>query len=289
MSKIHLAVKKSYPAKILLYGEQTVLRGGRGLAVPYPRLSLRWQAGQPDKRLLAFANYLAENLPTELFQATEFKDFLQSGQRLTGDIPTGYGLGSSGAVSAAAWDGFATEAGKSLAGENLRQLLAGMERHFHGQSSGTDPLICYLNQPVLLGGGQPPAVTELPDGWNDGFFLLDTGIERSASEYINRFTSRYDADAGFAKAIDTEWTAPANAAIAALIAGDRAALWQHTARLSGFQRREFPDFIPENLHRIWTSEGYVLKLCGAGGGGMVLGLSADRNLTEEGLGEVLWV
>lgn len=278
-----------YPAKILLYGEQTILRGGCGLAVPYPSLSLRWQAGQPDDRLLIFADYLAETLPTKLFQATEFKDFLRSGRRLTGDIPTGYGLGSSGAVCAAAWDGFATDAGKALAGEDLRSLLAGMERHFHGQSSGTDPLICYLNQPVLLGGGSPPTVTELPDGWNEGFFLLDTGIERSASEYIDRFTGRYDADAGFAKAIDAEWTAPANAAIDALIARDRAALWQHTARISDFQRQEFPDFIPANLHDKWKGESYVLKLCGAGGGGMMLGLSNDRKLTEGAFGEVLWV
>ena len=278
-----------YPAKILLYGEQTILRGGHGLAVPYPKRSLRWEAGQVDERLLAFAAYLTETLPTRLFRATEFEDFLQSGQRLAGDIPTGYGLGSSGAVCAAAWDGFATDAGKALTGEDLRSLLASMERHFHGQSSGTDPLICYLNQPVRLGGGKPPTITKLPDGWNHGFFLLDTGIGRSASDYINRFTSRYDADVGFAKVVDEEWTAPADAAIDALISGNRSALWQHTARLADFQLREFPDFIPANLHDKWTSKGYLLKLCGAGGGGMMLGLGTDQKLTEEALGEVLWV
>jgi len=278
-----------YPAKILLYGEQTVLRGGKGLAVPYPNLSLHWEPGQPDARLLSFADYLAETLSVNLFQATKFKEFLQSGQRLAGDIPTGYGLGSSGAVCAAVWDRFATKKGRALQGEDLRQILASMERHFHGQSSGTDPLICYLNQPVLLGGGKPPSSTQLPDGWNEGFFLFDTGIERSASEYINRFTGRYDADAGFAKAIDEEWAKPANDAIEALIDGDRAALWQHTARLSDFQRREFADFIPGTLHNKWTGKGYLLKLCGAGGGGMMLGICTDQKLTEDALGEVLWV
>jgi len=83
-------------------------------------------------------------------------------------------------------------------------MLARMEQHFHGQSSGTDPLICFLRQPLMLGGGQPPRTTSLPPNWNEGFFLLDTGTERKASDFIRSFTFRYDADAGFAGAIDRE-------------------------------------------------------------------------------------
>jgi len=278
-----------FPAKILLYGEHTVLRGGKGLAVPYPAFSLRWEPGRPDERLLRFADYLAGTLSTDIFRAADFSTFLRTGRRLTGNIPTGYGLGSSGAVCAAAWDRFATEKGKSLRGDDLRQLLAAMERHFHGQSSGTDPLICYLNQPVLLGGGRPPVATRLPDNWNEGFFLLDTGVERSASAYIERFVSRYDADSGFAKTVAAEWTAPADAAIDALLAGDRSSLRRHSARLSEFQRREFPGFIPKELHDKWSGAGYVLKLCGAGGGGMMLGISTNREAVETVLGNVLWL
>lgn len=282
-------MRNSYPAKVLLYGEHTVLRGGRGVAVPYPALSLRWVKDRPDESLLGFCDYLKVVIPPDLLDAGALEDFLLDDWRLSGDIPTGYGLGSSGAVCAAVWDRFTTAAGRQLAGEALRQRLARMEQHFHGQSSGTDPLICYLNQPLVLGGGQPPTVTELPDDWNAGFFLLDTGITRSASNYINRFTGRYDTDAGFAKTIAEEWTAPADAAIEALIANDRAALWRHTARLSNFQRLEFADFIPEKLHDKWTGKDYLLKLCGAGGGGMMLGLATDRKLTEAALGRVAWL
>lgn len=280
---------RSYPAKILLYGEHTVLRGGRGLAVPYAKFSLRWQKDRPDERLLKFCDYLRVVMPATLFNAGALEDQLLDDWRLAGDIPTGYGLGSSGAVCAAIWSRFATPAGKALDGEALRKALARMEQHFHGTSSGTDPLVSYLNQPMELGGGQPPRPTSLPAGWNEGFFLVDTGRERQAGEYIRQFTSRYDASQAFAHRIDTEWTASANAAIDAMLAGDRTALWQHTSSISAFQLREFSGFIPADFHDKWSGKGYTLKLCGAGGGGMVLGLATDKRSAEAAFGRVAWL
>lgn len=280
---------REYPAKILLYGEHTVLRGGSGLAVPYSGLSLQWSRSKPDEQLLAFNDYLKVAIPEDLLKTSLLEDHLLADWRLSGNIPTGYGLGSSGAVCAAIWDRFATEKGKALGTEDLRNMLARMEQHFHGQSSGTDPLICYLQEPLLLGEGLPPRTTRLPDNWNKGFFLLDTGIERKASDFIRSFTFRYDSDAGEARAINDEWRANADAAITALLNGDRKALWERTARLSDFQLREFPDFIPAHLHEKWTGKGYKLKLCGAGGGGMMLGLGTDRRLVEEQLGKVSWL
>ncbi len=280
---------REYPAKILLYGEHTVLRGGSGLAVPYPGLSLKWSRSKPDERLLAFCDYLKVAIPEDLLKTSLLEDHLLADWELSGNIPTGYGLGSSGAVCAAIWDRFVTEKGSKLSTEDLRNMLARMEQHFHGQSSGTDPLICFLQQPVLLGGGQPPRTTKLPENWNKGFFLLDTGIERKASAFIRSFTFRYDSDAGFARAIDEQWRTNADAAITALLAGDRKLLWESTSRLSDFQLREFPDFIPAHLHRKWKNKGYQLKLCGAGGGGMMLGLSINPELVEHTFGKVLWV
>jgi len=54
---------REYPAKILLYGEHTVLRSGRGLAVPYPGLALRWSRSTPDEQLLRFCDYLKIRYP----------------------------------------------------------------------------------------------------------------------------------------------------------------------------------------------------------------------------------
>jgi len=61
---------REYPAKILLYGEHTVLRGGRGLAVPYPGLSLEWSRSKPDEQLLAFCDYLKVAIPEDLLKTS---------------------------------------------------------------------------------------------------------------------------------------------------------------------------------------------------------------------------
>lgn len=280
-----------YPAKVLLFGEHTVLRGGRGLAVPYTRRGLRWVRDRPDEALLAFCDYLRVAFADRgLLNTDALEDFLANDWRLAGDIPVGYGLGSSGAVCAAIWDRFATPRGKFLTGEDLRQALARMEQHFHGSSSGTDPLVCYLGRPVMLGEGAPRPAT-LPPDWNDRFFLVDTGTERKAARLIQNFTSRYDADAGFARAVDTHWREPADRAIAALLGGKPTEVTLQTSVISEFQHSELPDFIPPRFHGRWSGEHYVLKLCGAGGGGMLLGLrlGEDRNAVEQVFGRVEWL
>ena len=280
-------MRTHYPAKVLLFGEHTVLRGGRGLAIPYPALSLYWATGAPDERLLALADYLAASPLTEYVDASALREALRGGAVLASDIPTGYGLGSSGAVCAAVWDRFATTAGRRLAGADLRAAFATLEARFHGESSGTDPLICYLGQPLLLGGGQPPAPVELPSDWATGFFLVDSGQPRSAADYINVFLSRHDA--GWADSIAAEWRQPADRAIAALLAGDQAALLRETTRVSRYQRAAFPNFIPHSLLPRWSSDHHALKLCGAGGGGMMLGLSTDRAATARVFPGARWL
>ncbi len=282
----------SYPAKILLFGEHTVLRGGRGLAVPFPQRSLRWVKDQPDERLLRFCDYLRVAIDPELLDAGALEDQLLADWCLVGDIPTGYGLGSSGAVCAAIWSRFATSKGFGLRGEALRQVLARMEQHFHGSSSGTDPLICYLNQPLTLGGGRPPQTANLPEGWSTRFFLVDTGQTREAAQYIRNFTGRYDQAADFADRVDRNWSAPADACIEAVLAGDEASLRKHLKALSHFQLAELPGFIPEHYHDRWISNDYLLKLCGAGGGGMLLGYCTDlqrKAAVEQALGKVEWL
>ncbi|MTB50668.1 mevalonate kinase [Lewinella sp. W8] len=282
-------MSRTYPAKVLLFGEHTVLRGGRGLAVPYPEFSLRWQQQRPDERLLKFSDFLRVMIPPELLDVEGLADALLNDWRLVGDIPTGYGLGSSGAVCAAIWDVYATETGKALSGDALRHQLAKMEKYFHGTSSGTDPLISYLNLPVLLGGGSAPEPVKLPNHWASGFFLLDTGKERKASTFIDHFTHRYDHEAAFRTATDAEWRGAADAAIEAILSSDRPALERQIRRMSAFQLRELPSFIPPDLRAHWLHDDYVLKICGAGGGGMMLGYTTDRHAVRQLPGQIRWM
>ncbi|CAH1001427.1 hypothetical protein LEM8419_02330 [Neolewinella maritima] len=274
-----------YPAKIILFGEHTLLRGSRGLAIPYPKYSLRWTVDSPDDRLLALADYLRTRVPARLIDHDTLVRDLRQGAGLTGDIPTGYGLGSSGAVCAAVYDRYATPAGRALPMEELRHTLATMEGHFHGQSSGTDPLVSYLQQPLLLQGGDASAV-QLPEGWREGFFLVDTGITRSASDLIARFVQAFDQD--MVPDIRSGWMEPNERALTALLTGDRQDLYTAFRELSAYQLPNFPYLVPEAFRSVWDGGAhYRLKLCGAGGGGMLLGLARDRARTEATFGERL--
>lgn len=277
-------MSRVYPAKVLLYGEHTVLRGGRGLAVPYPTFHLRWDTGTPDPRLLEFAEYLAAH-PEFHLDTDRLHEDLRRGARLAGNIPTGYGLGSSGAVCAAVYDRYALTTLSETG--SLRTLLAAMEGHFHGNSSGTDPLIAYLQRPLVLGGGADAGVVRFSPGNGLAFFLVDTGMERSASSLIHRFLDAYDREP---EPIQRGWQQPADEAIGALLAGNAEALYAATAVVSEFQLKHFPTFIPHAYHGLWNGgDAYRLKLCGAGGGGMLLGLARDRRTVEERFAGVRWL
>lgn len=276
---------RAYPAKVLLFGEHTVLRGGSGLAVPYPRFALRWKHGTPDRRLIDLAEGLEEPNWWRYLDLTTFRQAVTNGWFLEGNIPLGYGLGSSGAVCAAIFDRFRVS-DYYPATEALRRTLAKLEGHFHGESSGTDPLVSYLDQPVLLGDGSPREVL-LPDNWQRNFFLYDTGKERQATPFIRTFTERYDGGEG--PTIKRDWTAAADAAVSALIDGDRSTLKQRFREISTYQLAHFSDFIPESLHDRWQTDAYALKLCGAGGGGMMLGWTDNREAVGLALGEVAWL
>lgn len=278
-----------YPAKVLLFGEHTILRGGRGLAVPHKRLSLEWEKSSPDESLLRFCDYLKANISQDILDTNSLEDHLLEDWRLAGNIPTGYGLGSSGAVCAAIFDRYGTDKAKSVCGEALRSLLARMEAYFHGDSSGTDPLICYLGQEMLLGGGEAPRPVNLPPGWADRFFLIDTGRSRKASTLIRKFTEAYDGSPDFAKLVNEVWKPRADAAIDALLTDDDAALTEAFVAVSKFQQKHLRTFIPKFIRKQWVGPNYHLKICGAGGGGMLLGLAAEPNARIKGFKNVTWL
>ena len=87
------------------------------------------------------------------------------------NIPQGYGLGSSGALVAAFYDRYAKK-------KILKNIFSEMESYFHGESSGVDPLNCYLGSPILIKSQNEIHITKIPDqkvlGYG-GIFILDSG------------------------------------------------------------------------------------------------------------------
>lgn len=277
-----------YPSKLLLFGEHTINRGSDALAIPYPNFGGDWAYSEDfskQQHLPALANYLQllqneKTLQTRI-NLTAFHDELSKGLFFDCNIPVGYGLGSSGAVCAAVYDRFGLENINRTDNSRFSELkkgLAQIESFFHGNSSGTDPLISYLRQPTLIRADGQIETVALPEVSNLTFFLLDTGIPRSTEPLVKYFLNRCE-DAALLQKIKTHLVWQTNHAIGTFLKTDWQLLFDNVSEISRFQIEEFPDMTPSVFHDIWKAglQGnlYRLKMCGAGGGGFILGITQD--------------
>lgn len=282
-----------YLAKILLFGEHTILRGSRALAMPYARRFAQWvqdlSKQEHREALLSFGIYLEQELP-EYFATDQFRSDVLAGWYLASDIPTGYGAGSSGAVCVAVYDRYATPMGQQARATENRGFWASMEGFFHGTSSGTDPLIIFQNKPILLHADGTFSETPLPAiDTNYQFFLLDTHKSRSTAPLVVFFTEKYDTNATFRQAVDTEWMPANERAIDHLLSGQMVECETAFRAISVFQLNHLPPMVLPKLRPIWEEglqkELYQLKICGAGGGGYCLGLTQNWEATKASLAD----
>jgi mevalonate kinase len=287
-----------FSSKLLLFGEHIILRGSAALALPLPLFSGKWAYATPEtapalqRNLTEWCQYLAEQqsngaLETELDTA-RFSEDLAAGLYFDSNIPNGYGTGSSGALCAALYARYALQPiGRTDEARypELKRVLGQMESFFHGSSSGTDPLIVYLNQPVLLQANGTIQTIEVPD-WPNAtsgfqFFLLDTGIQRSTAPWVNLFLERCT-EAAYLQTIQQEMIPLTAHAIESFRAGDWVILFDWWKKISTLQQVHFAPMIPQSFQALWD-EGlntghFALKLCGAGGGGFLLGMGKAGNL-----------
>ena len=290
---------KQYPAKILLFGEHTVNLGSQALAMPLNLYAGHWAFSDEknkgdetpyfnrDKwtdRLMEFAAYLTASPLFIKLDVARFKQELSAGLYFASDIPIGYGVGSSGALVAAIFDRYCmVREGKDLT--MLKKTLAQMEGFFHGTSSGTDPLICYLNSAVVINEKEIKR-TELPEMKKPySLFLLDTKIERSATPFIDYFLEK-NKDALFQKKINNHYLPIVDQAIDCFVKGNWEQLFNAFNLISEFQFLFLKKMIPTNFFNIWQSgmdsDFFKLKICGAGGGGFILGMTDDfEKLNQE--------
>lgn len=284
---------KHYASKLLLFGEHIVVIGARALAVPYLAFQGHWAFGPGDASLQQslpdFLSYLKKiDLEGLTFDLTAFEKDLSLGLFFEANIPLGYGLGSSGALCAAVYDRYAlAKIGKTEEDrfDILQRQLARMEGFFHASSSGVDPLICYVEKALLIQTGQKPAIVTFADkDMPANFFLLDTGLSRKTGPLVALFLEKYE-EKSFQLAVQ-QTLIPANeAAIEAFLSGDEAGLWQHVLTISHFQIAHFLEMIPTAYRTLWQKgldQGdFILKLCGAGGGGFLLGLAKDAKIIAD--------
>ena len=272
-----------YYGKIILFGEYTILKGGTGFVIPYsnvfgffdyldPASSPKQHQSNAD--LQNFLKYL-QNIEGINIQAFE-KD-LKKGLFFKSNIPSGYGVGSSGALVAGVFERYCLN--KHTLQSDLtesKKYLAKMESFFHGTSSGIDPLCCFIQKPLMFRGPEI-IVFDKVSTERTGLFLLDSGQKRSTDDFIKIFTKKCK-DEKFCKIIDEQLMKSNLECVNNFNLRDNPKLKENFEIISRIQYEQFNEMIPTHIQPLWIrgleTGQFYLKLCGSGGGGYMIGLSS---------------
>ncbi|MEE4196192.1 MAG: hypothetical protein V2I54_00985 [Bacteroidales bacterium] len=289
-----------FKAKILLFGEYAVLYHSDALLIPFDKFTgkLDFLDGhsnscqrkiQSNKVLYQLALYIEkvqkESDDLHSFQLKRFKRAIDEGLYFNSRIPEGYGTGSSGALSAAVFDSFFRDNAEYYEPSGwmaLKKQLAVIESFFHGKSSGLDPLVSYLDQGILIQDKNVQPVK--PDFSSFHPFLIDTSVARSTQDFVHLFHNKCQ-NLEYEKNISTRFLDLNNRCIHSLLKDDHSTFFPALKELSGFQYEAFNEMILPEFKPLWKesldSEVYSLKLCGAGGGGYLLGFSKRQDQLEQ--------
>lgn len=277
---------KQFPAKILLAGEYTVIGGGPALAIPFNRYQGFWSTLDKglDYRILDVYNRLIKahlNLPWIDFK-TWYTD-IHLGKYFFSAIPEGYGLGSSGALCAGIYERYSVD-DTVISPDQLKKRLGTMENAFHGKSSGMDPLISYLQKPVYSSSLGIRVLDHLYFPHEYQLFLLDSGTPRKAEFLIKHFHVLMEENY-FASGVKDVWMPAVEQLLESWLGlSGSNELWATFKTISVWQGKYMTPFITGSVMGWWeeglASDRYLLKLCGAGGGGYYLGLCRRGDLEQ---------
>lgn len=295
-------------SKIMLFGEYSIICNSMALTIPYSHFngSLKFinmnhytdlEFARNSNRQLRdyYEKYLQpiaekNGLPSK-FNHKLLEKEIGDGLYFESSIPEGYGLGSSGALVAALYHRYAKNGKQSSRSSTskadilqLKSDLAILESWFHGTSSGIDPLVCYLQHPLLIKENQTIHPIDIPRydlTSEDAIFLINSGKAIKTAPLVDQFMKNCDNPA-FKNSILNEYIPLNNSCIQSLIDADIVKFTYDVQALSKFQVNQFTQMIPPSLHEEWkegiASGKFTLKLCGSGGGGFILGFT--RNYSE---------
>ena len=275
---------RNYPAKLLLFGEHVLLLGASALAVPVPAFSGKWVL---DKHFPAHPAH--REIILQLIESEELRNIpaldierlkrdFAAGMVFHSNIPIGYGLGSSGALCAGIYDRYVSEKTTNTAA--LKSIFGQMESFFHGASSGIDPLTSYLEAPLLIRQKTEVSKAQMKP-WQETplVFLIDTKTPRQTGPLVQWFLEQNKENI-FASKLAEELLPAHETMLSAWLAADAERFWIHLRYVSQFQFEHFHPMIPNNLRSVWEQsfdrQDFSLKICGAGGGGFMLGFAQNR-------------
>jgi len=286
----------TFNSKLLLFGEYGLIYGAMALALPFAKFGGRLafdsdrQHTESTNEIRKFFDHLKtkgsdQNLHFP-FSLDCFKFDLEHGLYFESNIPQQYGLGSSGALIAALFSKYAFPAdmGKNLSPDILKANFSLLEGFFHGRSSGLDPLISYLNKPVLINRDKQVSTIEF-DVQKTGIAmaLIDTHTTSATGPLVQHFIDLFNLPE-FEQAFQKQFVPANNACIESLLNGDQQHFFLNLEQLIRFEVYHFHRMIPVNFHRVIShaicSKVYI-KLLGSGGGGFLLAFADSQNVLDQ--------
>jgi mevalonate kinase len=297
---------KKFHSKILLFGEYSVIQNSMGLSIPFNQfegmldfVDLKTATDfqkQSNKSLRKFYVYLRrKQFLGELLADLDLlhlREDLKKGLFFDSNIPQGFGVGSSGALCAALYENYAI---RKISRENiskeqmpeLKKIFSQMESYFHGTSSGMDPLICYLNMPVLIENKLNLGTIDLPKSVLEGkgaIFLIDTNQQGKTAPLVHLFLDKCKQNE-FIDECRKNFIPYNDNSIRAFLKGETKNLFANLYFLSKFLLEQMTPMVPDAFRALWKTgldtKAFYLKLCGSGGGGFLLGFTEDYEKAQD--------
>lgn len=257
--------------------------GSNALAVPLPMYYGQWSNAQPAGGSIEKAQgMLVKMTQDERLRSLTLLDLdrmavdLKSGLWIESNIPSGYGIGSSGVVTALIYRRYAFEPKTDTVA--LKSDLAAIESFFHGKSSGIDPLTSYCNAPIFVNGGTEAEILSHFEPVKLRLYLLDSGRKRqSTPTLVRQYQERTNQDQFIKDEVADLWECQNHAAMSyQFTTGENIEselFMDELCKLSTLQLSIFNHiWIPPDIRETWENgildnKRYIMKLCGAGGGG----------------------
>ena len=280
-----------FNSKLLLFGEYGLMFDAMALSVPFNRFSgyLDFDTNRShlasSAEIRKFYEHLKSGADSQKLHfpidLEKLKEDIERGLFFDSTIPQQYGVGSSGALVAALFSKYAGSATENeLVPELLKADFALLESYFHGKSSGIDPLISYLNKPLLIDSKKfiHPVQIDLTET-NLSFALIDTGTTGATGPLVQHFIERFNIPE-FELAFERQFIPANNGCIESLLNGNQQNFFLFLDQLIQFQLQHFQRMIPGKFHAVISealNDQVFIKLLGSGGGGFLLAVSETKS------------
>lgn len=284
-------------SKIILFGEYSMILDSKALMFPFRKYFAQWRYGNDKvadfsrKSILSLVEYLENDAELrELIDTKTIKNDLSKGMFLFSSIPSGYGLGSSGALVAALWQRYALKTiGDFL---ELKRVFGRMESFFHGSSSGIDPLQCYIGKPFVI---SREGVRLLSDDFLSSSIkigLIDTKTKSETGPLVRHFREMMG-NADYKNRFEGEYLPCLNRCMETISQGGKA-FFDCFNRLTVLQNELFEPMITPDTRHLFSTQydfHFGVKILGSGGGGFVLCFTDDKKMASNLLSEfdVIWL